>query len=90
MTDLPRKATDEEQVQQFMVCTQGEDQPSKYICLVCSKTYTSRYNIRMHLNMHTGNFEQGVGVDVIYNNYENSKPYSNWIALLKHFYFYRK
>ena len=52
--DLPRKATDEEQAQQFMVCTQGEDQPSKYICLVCSKTYTSRYNIRMHLNMHTG------------------------------------
>ena len=54
-TDLPRKPTDEEQAQQFMVCTQGEDQPSKYICLVCSKTYTSRYNIRMHLNMHTGN-----------------------------------
>ena len=54
-TDLPRKATDEEQAQQFMVCSQGEDQPSKYICLVCSKTYTSRYNIRMHLNMHTGN-----------------------------------
>ena len=66
MTDLPRKATDEEQVQQFMVCTQGEDQPSKYICLVCSKTYTSRYNIRMHLNMHTGNFEQDVHVDVKY------------------------
>ena len=52
--DLPRKATDEEQIQQFMVCSQGDDQPSKYICLVCSKTYTSRYNIRMHLNMHTG------------------------------------
>ena len=27
---------------------------SRYVCLLCSKLYTSRYNIRMHLNSHTG------------------------------------
>ena len=27
----------------------------RYICLVCEKVYTSRYNIRMHMNLHTGN-----------------------------------
>ena len=26
----------------------------RYVCLLCSKLYTSRYNIRMHLNSHTG------------------------------------
>ena len=26
----------------------------RFICLICSKSYTSRYNIRMHRNMHTG------------------------------------
>ena len=27
---------------------------ARYICLACKKVYTSRYNIRMHCNMHTG------------------------------------
>ena len=31
------------------------DNTTKYICLVCDKMYTSRYNIRMHMNFHTGN-----------------------------------
>ena len=26
----------------------------RYVCLLCNKLFTSRYNIRMHLNTHTG------------------------------------
>jgi hypothetical protein len=48
-----RKPTDEERQQKFMT-EKLSDFASKYICLVCNKTYTSRYNIRMHCNMHTG------------------------------------
>ena len=40
---LPRKPTLEEEKEGFME-TDGE--PAKFICLTCSKTYTSRYNIR--------------------------------------------
>ena len=45
--------SDEETKQKFMTIRLSEFS-SKYICLVCNKAYTSRYNIRMHCNMHTG------------------------------------
>ena len=49
----PQNASDEERKQKFMTIRLSEFS-SKYICLVCNKAYTSRYNIRMHCNMHTG------------------------------------
>ena len=54
---LPRLPTEEEQREQFMTIQtdSGGDGDQRFICLICSKSYTSRYNIRMHRNMHTGN-----------------------------------
>ena len=49
----PQNPSDEERRQKFMTIRLSEFS-SKYICLVCNKAYTSRYNIRMHCNMHTG------------------------------------
>ena len=49
----PQNPSDEERKQKFMTIRLSEFS-SKYICLVCNKAYTSRYNIRMHCNMHTG------------------------------------
>merc|ERR1712079_568484 len=55
---LPRLPTEEEQREQFMTVTdtnsEGTEGSTRFICLICSKSYTSRYNIRMHRNMHTG------------------------------------
>jgi len=50
---LPRPLTDDERKQQFMV-EKLADASTRYTCLLCQKVYTSRYNIRMHMNMHTG------------------------------------
>ena len=50
---LPRPPTQEEMQQKFMMQKQS-DFTTKYTCLLCSKVYTSRYNIRMHMNMHSG------------------------------------
>ena len=52
--NLPRKQTAAEARQRFMVY-RLPDGSQRYICLVCEKMYTSRYNIRMHMNLHTGN-----------------------------------
>jgi hypothetical protein len=58
LTNLPREPTSDEQRQKFMVtsaaASPSEAPSSRYICLVCGKAYTSRYNIRCHLNMHSG------------------------------------
>ena len=43
----------EEKKQNFITICQS-DVSSKYICLICSKAYTSRHNIRTHCNMHSG------------------------------------
>ena len=53
---LPRAATMEEQKQRFLMYNLPSDPPNfmRYVCLLCSKLYTSRYNIRMHLNTHSG------------------------------------
>ena len=52
-TATPQNPSDEERKQKFMTIRLSEFS-HKYICLVCNKAYTSRYNIRMHCNMHTG------------------------------------
>jgi Zinc finger, C2H2 type len=52
--NLPRKQTAAEARQRFMAY-RLPDGGQRYICLVCEKMYTSRYNIRMHMNLHTGN-----------------------------------
>jgi hypothetical protein len=52
--NLPRKPTAAEARQRFMAY-RLPDGSQRYICLVCEKMYTSRYNIRMHMNLHTGN-----------------------------------
>ena len=51
--NLPRPPTTHEKKQKFVVY-KVNDTTTKYICLVCDKMYTSRYNIRMHMNLHTG------------------------------------
>ena len=51
---LPRPPTANELKQKFMAY-RVSDTNHRYICLVCEKMYTSRYNIRMHMNLHTGN-----------------------------------
>ena len=51
--NLPRPPTAHEKKQKFVVFKVDET-TTKYICLVCDKMYTSRYNIRMHMNLHTG------------------------------------
>ena len=52
--NLPRQPTANELKQKFMIYRLS-DTSSRYICLVCGKMYTSRYNIRMHMNLHSGN-----------------------------------
>ena len=52
--NLPRQPTAHEVKQQFMIYRLS-DTSSRYICLICDKMYTSRHNIRMHMNMHSGN-----------------------------------
>ena len=52
--NLPRQPTAQEQQQKFMIYRLS-DTSNRYICLVCDKMYTSRYNIRMHMNLHSGN-----------------------------------
>ena len=52
--NLPRQPTPNELKQKFMIYRLS-DTSSRYICLVCDKMYTSRYNIRMHMNLHSGN-----------------------------------
>ena len=52
--NLPRQPTQPELKQKFMIYRLS-DTSSRYICLVCDKMYTSRYNIRMHMNLHSGN-----------------------------------
>jgi len=64
LANLPRDPTPDEQKQKFMIHSLSpapsaspsspDHSSSRYICLVCGKAYTSRYNIRCHLNMHTG------------------------------------
>jgi hypothetical protein len=70
LSNLPREPTCDEQKQKFMIHSLSpapstspsstsssltfEHPASRYICLVCGKAYTSRYNIRCHLNMHSG------------------------------------
>ena len=55
LSNLPRSPTADEQRQKFMIASMTSDHASsRYICLVCGKAYTSRYNIRCHLNMHSG------------------------------------
>ena len=60
LANLPRSPTSDEQKQKFMIASSASASPSteppssRYICLVCGKAYTSRYNIRCHLNMHSG------------------------------------
>jgi predicted nucleic acid-binding Zn-ribbon protein/DNA-directed RNA polymerase subunit RPC12/RpoP len=49
---LPRPPTQEEINQKFLMQRINEF-TMKYTCLLCSKVYTSRYNIRMHINIHT-------------------------------------
>jgi hypothetical protein len=56
LSNLPRSPTADEQRQKFMIASQtsstsptSEHASSRYICLVCGKAYTSRYNIRCHL-----------------------------------------
>ena len=49
----PKNTSDEERNEKFMTIRLSEFS-CKYVCLVCNKAYTSRYNIRMHCNMHTG------------------------------------
>merc|ERR1711976_685686 len=46
----------EEQKQRFLMYNLPSDPPNfmRYVCLLCSKLHTSRYNIRMHLNTHSG------------------------------------
>uniref|UniRef100_A0A0K2T1G1 Zinc finger protein 62 homolog [Danio rerio] n=1 Tax=Lepeophtheirus salmonis TaxID=72036 RepID=A0A0K2T1G1_LEPSM len=51
--DLPRSPTTDESNQQFMIHRMS-DYTTRYICLICCKAYTSRYNIRMHMNLHLG------------------------------------
>ena len=51
--NLPRPPTASERKQKFVVHKES-DTTTKYICLVCDKMYTSRYNIRMHMNLHNG------------------------------------
>ena len=53
MMNLPRAPTANELKQKFMVF-RVSDTSNRYICLVCDKVYTSRYNIRMHMNLHNG------------------------------------
>ena len=50
---LPRAPTANEMKQKFMIY-RISDTSHRYICLVCDKVYTSRYNIRMHMNLHNG------------------------------------
>lgn len=52
--NLPRQPTAQEVKQKFMIYKLS-DTSNRYICLVCDKMYTSRYNIRMHMNLHSGN-----------------------------------
>ena len=52
--NLPRPPTASERKQKFVVHKESET-TTKFICLVCDKMYTSRYNIRMHMNLHSGN-----------------------------------
>ena len=52
--NLPRQPTAQEVQQKFMIYRLS-DTSNRYICLVCDKMYTSRYNIRMHMNLHSGN-----------------------------------
>ena len=52
--NLPRPATAQETKQKFMIYKLS-DTSNRFICLVCDKMYTSRYNIRMHMNLHSGN-----------------------------------
>merc|ERR1719410_2833969 len=52
--NLPRQPTPNELKQKFMIYRLS-DTSCRYICLVCDKMYTSRYNIRMHMNLHSGN-----------------------------------
>lgn len=50
---LPRPPTAEEQKQKFIIL-KVDEHLTRYVCLLCQKEYTSRYNIRMHMNMHSG------------------------------------
>lgn len=52
---LPRQPNLEEQKQKFLAYRRDGDPVNsmRYVCLVCSKVFMSRYNIRMHLNTHT-------------------------------------
>jgi uncharacterized Zn-finger protein len=50
---LPRPLTADEQRQKFLN-EKLSDGSNRFTCLLCQKVYTSRYNIRMHMNMHTG------------------------------------
>lgn len=52
--NLPRQPTASEVKEKFMIYRLS-DTSNRYICLVCDKMYTSRYNIRMHMNLHSGN-----------------------------------
>ena len=52
--NLPRQPTAQEVKQKFMIYRLS-DTSNRYICLACDKMYTSRYNIRMHMNLHSGN-----------------------------------
>ena len=52
--NLPRQPTESEVKEKFMIYRLS-DTSNRYICLVCDKMYTSRYNIRMHMNLHSGN-----------------------------------
>ena len=52
--NLPRQPTASEVKDKFMIYRLS-DTSNRYICLVCDKMYTSRYNIRMHMNLHSGN-----------------------------------
>ena len=52
--NLPRAPTANELKQKFLAY-KVTDTSFKYFCLVCDKMYTSRYNIRMHMNLHSGN-----------------------------------
>ncbi len=53
-TATPTRTPTAEELRQRFLFDRLSDSSVRYTCLLCGKIYTSRYNIRMHLNMHTG------------------------------------
>ena len=51
---LAPRTTNEEQDLQYMILEQAPGQRSKYICMVCSRSYMCRASIKRHLTLYMG------------------------------------